>query len=109
MHVQNTYRPVITSRFKVFPTEVKEGNLVFHCCLHISYQCQGMGDSHLRGVIRVNATSFETASSLDDPEMFSQLAAIEVSPKLLRPKCEKSGKAIDATIWIAIMPAINQP
>src|SRR5438045_3352299 len=67
-----------------------------------------MRDSHLCGVVRVNATPFETACPLDDPEMVPQLSAIEINSELLRPKCKKGGKAIDTVIGIAIMPAINQ-
>src|SRR5438552_15246178 len=67
-----------------------------------------MRNSHRCSVIRVNAAAFETACPLHDPKMFPQLSAIQIDPKLLRPKCKKGGKAIDAAIWIAIMPAINQ-
>src|SRR5947209_7992954 len=67
-----------------------------------------MRNSHHCGVIRVNATPFEAACPLHDPKMLPQLLAIQIDSELLRPKCKKGGKAIDAASWIAIMPAINQ-
>ena len=106
MYVEDADGPVKASGVEVFAAKVEKRNVVAHRRLYIGDKCQYVRDGNLRRVMIVDAAIFEAASSFDHPEVLPQV--IHANIELLRPEIEEVLKAIDTTIRVAIMPAINQ-
>ena len=67
-----------------------------------------MGDRYLVGAKLIDAAAFEAARSFNDPQVFSQVAIVQIDAELLRPECIERVEVVDVLAGIAVMPAIDE-
>src|SRR6266567_7092273 len=81
----HSHWPVGSLAKKVFSAKVEERHLIAHRRLHIRDERHDVGDSNM---VRIGCytTTKNTAGPLDDPQVFSQRAAVQINSELLRPK-----------------------
>src|SRR5690242_8164191 len=93
--IGNANGPVFSALNKIAVAEEKEGNSVAHGGLGIADKRQNVGNRHLVGAILIDAAALEAAGALDNPHMFSQVAAVEIHAELLCPEGKERVEVID--------------
>src|SRR6202035_1094113 len=92
--IEDADGPVLPALNKITVAEEEERHPVARGGLAVADKLQDMGDRYLVLAILVNAAALEAARTLDDPQVFSQVAVAQVDTELLRPECKKRVEVI---------------
>src|SRR5216684_442998 len=106
--IEDTDRPVDPALNKITIAEEEERDLIAHGGLSIDDERQDMRNRYLVRAILVDAAAFEAARTLDDPDVFAQVAVVQVDAELPRPECKEPVEVIDILAGIPVMPAIDE-